>query len=145
MYLLLQGFIPTWSAPSPPPETRSVSGYSKEQRTQTVVTFLQRRRTQHELGCQHEIRRNYLLSEDTADNSDFLQILDNCIAPQLVLEDRHGVSYGSASYSINVQCHSFSLQTSDCQKHNISMHAVVQYFFGEETQVQRSCDVAEAS
>jgi len=95
-----------------------------------------------------QIRRNYLLCEDTADNSgiaDFLQILDNCIAPQLVLEDRHGVSYGSASYSINVQCHSFSLQTSDCQKHNISMHAVVQYFFGEETQVQRSCDLAEAS
>lgn len=36
MYVLLQGLIPTWSAPSPP-FARSVSDYSQNNRTQTNV------------------------------------------------------------------------------------------------------------
>ena len=97
VYLLLQGFIPTWSAPSPP-VARSVSGYSKEQRTQTFVTLLQRRRTQHQLCCQYEchtdhrqLRKIYLFAEDVEDADDnnrmavgSLSILANSISFQLV-------------------------------------------------------------
>jgi len=73
-YLLLQGLIPTWSAPSPP-DTRSVSGYSKEQRTHKIVTLLQcsTMATISSAECHtdhHQLHTSYLFAEDALGDAD---------------------------------------------------------------------------